>query len=213
MSPRRRLLLLASLALGLAWAVAYGGFALARGFKVTPERIARFLQSTDFAKLNPQQRIQALRRLAEMLNRLSPEDRRAARMEGEFRKFFQELSVAEKGEFLELTVPTGFNQMLLAFEQMPEDRRRRAIADSVRRLRAARERPAEGEERPLEEGTNRPPELTPELQEKVVTLGLKSFYEGGSPDVKAEMAPLVEELQQTLERGRFFRERRGPPRE
>ncbi|MBN9693495.1 MAG: hypothetical protein J0M24_24885 [Verrucomicrobia bacterium] len=209
MSPRRRLLLLASLALVLAWGLAFGGFAWARATRVTPERISRYVQSVDWARLTPEQREKALRKLADLLNRLSPEDRRTARMDAAFRGLFPQLTTAEKELFLELTVPTGFNQMLVAFEQMPEDRRRRAIGESVRRLREARERAAE---EPRAEGdTNAPPELAPELQEKVVQLGLKSFYESGSPDVKAEVAPLLEELQRNMESGRSFRQRRGPP--
>lgn len=117
---------------------------------------------------------------------------------------------SEKGEFLELTVPAGFSQMLTAFEQMPEERRRRAITDSVRRLRETRER-LEQEEPVADSGdTNRPPELSPELREKMVTLGLKSFYESGSPDLKAELAPIVSELQRATESGRGFRLRRRP---
>ena len=209
MSPRRRLLLLASLALVLAWGLAFGGFAWARATRVTPERISRYVKSVNWAQLTPEQRERALRKLADLLNRLSPEDRRSARMEVAFRDFFQQLTTDEKGLFLELTVPTGFNQMLVAFEQMPEDRRRRAIGESLKRLKEARERVAE---EPQAEGdTNAPPEMTPELQEKVVQLGLKSFYESGSPDVKAEVAPLLEELQRTMEGGRIFRQRRGPP--
>jgi hypothetical protein len=206
-SPRQRLLLGVVLGLALAWAAALGGFAVARSFKVTPDRIQRYLSSVDWNQLTSAERDSVIRRVAALLNRLSPEDRRAARMNAQFGGFLAQLNTDEKGLFLELTVPAGFQQALVAFEQMPEERRRRAISDSVRRLREAREQ-AESEDSAGDGDTNRPPELPPELQEKVVTLGLRSFYETGSADLKAEVAPLVEELQRSMESGRLLRDRR-----
>lgn len=210
-SPRQRLLFGVALGLALAWAAALGGFALSRSLKVTPERIQRYLNSIAWDRLTPSDRDAVIRRVADLLNRLSPEDRRTARMDAEFRRFLAQLNTDEKGLFLELTVPAGFQQALTAFEQMPEERRRRAIADSVRRLREAREL-AESEVSTRDGENAPPPELPPELQEKVVTLGLRSFYETGSADLKAEVAPLVEELQRSMESGRLLRDRRrnGP---
>ncbi len=138
-SPRQRLLLGVALGLALAWAAALGGFALSRSLKVTPERIHRYLGSIAWTQLTPAERDSVIRRVAAMLNRLSPDERRTARMDAAFRQFLAQLNTDEKGLFLELTVPAGFQQALAAFEQMPEERRRRAIADSVRRLREARE--------------------------------------------------------------------------
>ncbi|HTH49183.1 MAG TPA: hypothetical protein VMB21_16825, partial [Candidatus Limnocylindria bacterium] len=56
--------------------------------------------------------------------------------------------------------------------------------------------------------TNRPPELSPELRDKAVELGLKTFYDTGSPEMKAELAPMLEEMQQSMESGQLFREMR-----
>ena len=211
MSPRRRLVLTVLAAVLAVWILALAGVAVARAFRATPDRIVRLLQSAPWPSLSAADRSRLLREVARLLNKLSPEDRRTARMNPAFASWFRGLEDSEKGEFLELTVPAGFNQMLAAFEEMPEDRRRRAVAESVRRLREARERLESEGPAPTSDGTNRPPELSPELQEKVVTMGLKSFYETGSPDLKAELAPVVGELQRSMESGRGFRMRKGPP--
>ncbi|MSU34036.1 MAG: hypothetical protein EXS36_02790 [Pedosphaera sp.] len=206
MSPRRRPLIIALAALVIAWVIALGGFTVARHFKVTPEKVRAYLRGVDFAKLSPEARRQALRTLATMLNALSPEDRRAARLDREFAAWFRRMDEAEKGEFLELTVPAGFNQMLLAFEKMPEDKRRKAIEDSLRRLR---ETQPQGDTDPSgNTGTIQAPEISTELRDKMVKLGVKTFLDQGSAETKAELQPVLEEMQRSMESGRLFRSRR-----
>jgi hypothetical protein len=111
----------------------------------------------------------------------------------------------EKAAFVELTMPTGFKQMLASFEQLPEDKRRKSIDDAVKRLKEAQEQTKEEGEAAPEAGTHAPPVLSKELQEKIATIGLKSFYSESSAQTKAELAPMLEELQRMMESGRMFR--------
>lgn len=213
MSPRRRPIFIALTVLGVAWAIAVGGFYAARNAQVTPDKIRQYLHSQDFARLSPSERRKALRKLAAMFNSLSPEDRRTSRMEREFGAWFRQMDESEKGEFLELTVPTGFNQMLSAFEQMPEDRRRRAIEDSVRRLREAQRLAETGEPDSADALAGNPPtELSPEMRDKLVKLGVKTFLDQGSAETKAELQPVLEEMQRNMESGRLFRSPGRRPR-
>ncbi len=204
---QKRVILIATGVFVAIWVVAITGFVIAQNAKVTVEKVASTLQETELASFSAEERSQQLKKLAAMLNALGYEDRRKARIDGEWNRLFKEMTDAEKTQFLEDTLPTGFKQMMTAFEQMPEDKRQRAISDAVKRMKKAREEQVEfstldgGKERP----GLRSAELSPELQEKVVKMGLNSFYKDSSAQTKAELAPFMEELQKTMENGRLFR--------
>jgi hypothetical protein len=95
--------------------------------------------------------------------------------------------------------------MLTSFEQLPQEQRRKAVDDALRDLRRAREQTAGGTGGEAE-GTNAPV-LSPELEAKVRTMGLQAFYSQSSAQTKAELAPVLEELQRVMETGRPFRHR------
>lgn len=115
----------------------------------------------------------------------------------------------EKGTFLEMTMPSGFKQMLAGFEQQPEDKRHRAITNAIERLKDAREMSqTDYEKKTKPRGTNQPV-ISEDLQKRIAVIGLKSVYSDSSAQTKAELAPLLEEIQKNMEAGRMFR--RGGP--
>jgi hypothetical protein len=158
----------------------------------------------DFAHLSAAEREAALQKLAAMLNALSLEERQGLRLDRTAYKWFEKMTEAEKGEFLEATMPTGFKQMIGAFEEMPPDKRKKVVDQAVKQMKDAREKMAAGMPPP---GTNAVV-LSAELQDKVTKIGLKSFYGQSSAQTKAEMAPFLEEMQRTMESGRMFRQPR-----
>ncbi len=186
------------------WLVAWAGHAFFNHLKVTAEKVKGYVESVDLAKLSGAARAKALRDLEEMLNKLSYEERQRLRIERTAYGWFTQMTEEEKGQFIEATMPTGFKQMITAFEEMPEDKRKRTVDGAIRRLREQRERAASGEGGGP--GTNGSP-ISPELEAKVRTIGLKSFYGESSAQTKAELAPLLEELQRSMESGRPFRGR------
>jgi len=212
LNHRRRTLVYAGGGLLGVWLLAGAGFLISNHAKVTAEKVVRQLQATDLAALSAASRAEALEDLALKMNALPYEERRQARMSGEWDRLFAAMSESEKSGFIEATMPTGFKQMLVAFEQLPEDKRRRAINDAMRGLRKSREEIASEAppDNPLRLSTNRPPPLSEELQQKVVKIGLKTFYSDSSAQSKAELAPLLEEMQRGMESGALFR---GPRRE
>jgi len=196
-----------ALALLAVWVIAITGYTMAKNSRVTAEKVRRYAESVDLRTLSGAARAKAIQKLADMLNGLSVEERRRARMERAAGRWFEEMTEEEKGVFIEATMPTGFKQMLNAFEQMPEEKRRRAVDDALRRLKEAQGQnqmqPAAGNQG----STNGLAPLSEELQAKVKTIGLKTFYSQSSAQTKAELAPVLEELQRVMESGRPFRGR------
>ncbi len=194
------------------WLLAWAGLAIADHMKVTADKVAAYMDGNDLSKLSGDARKRAIKRLADMLNALTPEERRKARLQR--MKWFEQMTDAEKGEFIETTMPTGFKQMITGFEQLPEEQRRRVVADSLKRMKEAREKMESGEIDPSQMrgpgGDPQMQELNPELQKKVITTGLSTFYSQSSAQAKAELAPLLEEMQRSMERGAAFRGQRRP---
>ncbi len=184
----------------VVWLGAWGGVRLAASFKMTAQKFSAFADKLDLSKLYGADRAKALRELADKLNRLPAEERRRVRMgRGRPDRLFEQMTEAEKSDFIEATMPTGFKQMISSFEQLPDDRRKSAIERAVKRLQDRREGDPGSED-----GGRRPPEVSEALQKKILTLGLKTFYRESSAQTKAEVAPLLEELQRAMESGRLF---------
>lgn len=194
------------LALALIWLLAWGGYRWAQSRRMTAERVSQYLRSVDLARLSGEARTRALQQLMQRLNALSFEERRSARLDREWTRWFVAMNDPEKVAFIEGTLPAGFKQMLDAFEQLPPDRRRRSVDEALKHLKEARdEMAADALHPPPEWGTNAPPVLSEEVRQKVITTGLKSFYADSSAQTKAEAAPLLEELQRMMESGAFMR--------
>jgi hypothetical protein len=190
----------------LIWIVALIGYSVAKNSRLSAEKVKDYVESVDLKGMSGTARAKAIQRLADMLNRLSLEERRKARLERLARGWLDEMTEEEKGAFIEATMPSGFKQMLTAFEQLPEDKRRRSVDDALKRLRDAQTQLQANGAELGPEGTNAPV-LSEELQAKIRTIGLATFYSQSSPQTKAELAPVLEELQRVMESGRPFRGR------
>jgi hypothetical protein len=207
MSQRWRPVAYCAIAVCGIWLVALAGYRIARNAKMTAEKVRAYAESVDISKLSGDARAKALRELADKLNALSLEERRKARLERQAWSWFDKMTEEEKAAFIEATMPTGFKQMLTSFEQLPDDKRRKTIDDALKRLKETRDQVGSGAGVPNQRGTNSPPILSDELQAKVRTIGLKTFYSQSSAQTKAELAPVLEEMQRVMESGRPFRNR------
>ncbi len=202
LAQRQRTVLYAGLALVAIWILALVGYFVAENSKMTAEKVRAYVASVDLSKLSAAERARAIQTLVDRLNALPYEERQRARLDRLGMRWFDQMTEQEKGDFIDKTLPTGFQQMIAAFEQMPEERRRKAIDDSLRRLRASQQQLPAGEAPsagPL--GGPPPPAISPELQNKIRTIGLAAYFSHSSAQTKAELAPLLEELQRTMELG------------
>src|SRR4030095_10612714 len=101
-----------------AWAVAITGYTVAKNSKMTADKVRAYAQSVDLRRLSADMPQKAIRDLATKLNQLSPEERRKARLDRSGQGWFEQMTEEEKGTFIELTMPTGFKQMLSSFEEL-----------------------------------------------------------------------------------------------
>jgi hypothetical protein len=196
---------LCALAVVVLWVAVLIGYSIAKSRHMTVDRIRAYVQSVDLDKLSGADRAKATRRLSEMLNALSLEERQRARLERLSWAWLARMTEEEKGTFIEATMPTGFKQMLASFEQLPEEKRRKTVDDALRRVRQSQARMQAADNEDGEAGTNMPPVISEELQAKIRTIGLKTFYSESSAQTKAELAPVLEEMQRVMESGRPFR--------
>lgn len=198
-NPRFKPFLIGGVAVLVVWAIVFAAFRVAAHLKMTPEKMAAELRSTRLASLSERDRARRLQDLADKLNQLAGDERRRARADREWNRLWREMSEAEKAQFIDRTMPTGVKQMLSSFERLPEDKRRFAITNAIARMRERNDDNdggrADRQREPLSE----------ELQRRMIDTGLKTFYAESSAQTKAEVAPLLEEMQRTMESGRLFR--------
>ena len=202
-TQRQRAIVFATAALGGIWLVATAGYFISQRLKVTAEKVQAFGAARELNGLSGTERARAIAKLADMLNQLPAEERQRLRLGRATDKWFTQMTEAEKGAFIEATLPTGFKQMITAFEQLPEEKRRRAVDDALKRLREASAKADAGS--PSGEARAERPPISPELEAKVREIGLRTFFSQSSAQTKAELAPLLEEMQRVMESGRLMR--------
>ena len=207
-SQRQRPILIAVAALVLIWIVAFAGYRIAQNAKVTPDKVRAYTTGLDFSRLTAAERAAAIQKLAAMLNALTLDERQGLRLDHSAYKWFAQMTEAEKSAFLQATMPTGFKQMIGAFENLPPDKRQRAVRQAIKQMKDEREKMASTGQLPPP-GTNTVV-LSQDLQDQVTKIGLQSFYSQSSAETKAELAPFLEELQRTMESSRLLRDRQQP---
>ena len=171
---------------------------------MTPEKLTEYVRSVDLTKLSTGDRARVLGKFAERVNALSVDDRRRWRREGTWRPWFAEMTDEERGQFIDATLPVGFKQVINTFEDLPESSRKQSIDEAMKHLQDTHQLPLNREPGQSTDayGTNGPPSLSPQLEKKVLAIGLKTYYSESTAQTKAELAPLLEELQRQMELGR-----------
>ncbi|HKI68667.1 MAG TPA: hypothetical protein VKA67_03705 [Verrucomicrobiae bacterium] len=198
-SQRRRFVAWAVATIIGIWLVVGAGHWYFQNLKMTVDKVRAYVTSVDLSQLTGAVRAKAIKELEDKLNALSYEERQKLRANHLINNWFEQMTEAEKEQFVEATLPTGFKQMINAFQQLPEEKRQRLVDNAIKRLRTANNGGPNGG------GTNAPPPISPAVEAKIRTIGLKTFYSHSSAETKAELAPLLEELQRQMESGRMMR--------
>lgn len=191
------------------WVLAMAGHWYLQSLKMTADKVRAYMESVDFADLTGDARARALQKLEDELNALSYEERQKLRMQHLMDKWFNAMTDAEKSQFLAATLPTGFKQMINAFQQLPDDKRKRLIDNTLNNIQNQEAQQASagggggggGIGGGGGNGTNA---ISPELEAQIRTIGLNTFYSSSSAETKAELAPVLEELQHQMEAGRVI---------
>jgi hypothetical protein len=205
MARQRRFLICAVATIIGIWVLAMAGHSYLESLKMTAQKVQAYMESVDLARLTGEARANAIKELEDKLNALTYEERQRLRLQHLVDKWFNEMTEEEKSQFVEATMPTGIKQMISAFENLPDDKRRRLIDNTLNNLRNANDRPSR-----LQNSTNAPaggtnaPIISPQLEAQIRNIGLKTFYSQSSAETKAEMAPVLEELQHQMQNGRVI---------
>jgi len=208
MARQRRFIICAVAAIVGIWVLAITGHWYLDSLKMTAEKVRAYMESVDFATLTGDARANAIKELEDKLNALPYEERRRLRLQHLVNNWFNQMTETEKSQFVEATMPTGFKQMITAFQNLPDDKRRKLIDNTLNNLRNADHRPVSG----MQNSTNAPaagtnaPVISPQLEAEIRNIGLKTFYSQSSAETKAELAPVLEELQHQMENGRVMRQ-------
>ena len=165
---------------------------------MTAEKVKQYQASLDLSRLSAADRLKALKALAEKLNALSADERQLWRLD---LHWFEQLTDEEKAYFIDAFLPGEMQIALRMFEQWPKERQRAEIDKAFKELRAHAADP-QGHRLSGLEGTNGPL-FTPELDQKIRTVGLNTLYSKGSAQTRAELAPLLIEVQRQFESGQL----------
>jgi hypothetical protein len=182
----------------LVWMLAWSGYVLSKHSRMTAEKVRQYQKSFDLSRLSAAERLKALKALAEKLNALSAEERQLWRLDLDW---FRQLTDEEKAYFIDAFLPGDMQIALKMFEQWPRERQQEQIDSALKELRAHAANPDAHQLSELN-GTNGPL-LTPALDQKIRTIGLTSLYSKGSAQTKAELAPLLIEVQRQFESGQL----------
>ena len=187
MNKRLRPWLLTALGIAALWAAVAAFGWLSSGWETTPETVIAQLEAEPLDAAADREA--NLRELADAVNRLPG----AARMDPELgealRARFEEMTPEEQSLYLDLTLPRGFEELMLAFNAMEGAERRRIVSEATTRM-----------DEEIAKSGGKPPEGLDEGQlQKVVDQGMKSFLSDASAETKLDLQPLVHRMQGVMQ--------------
>jgi hypothetical protein len=173
----------------IVWLLAAGTAHLVRSMKPTPESLVRYVDAHPMANASTAERRQIIDKVVAQLNRLNFEERRAVRTSKSIDGFFRNLTDEERNDFLDRTLPEGFRQMMLALNKMTPEKRKQLVERALSDLDKANANGSDQARRPIDQAQS----------QKIIKQGMSAFYEEANADVKMDFAPVIEQMQRTMQ--------------
>jgi hypothetical protein len=152
----------------------------------TAASVTAYASSVNLDSLSAADRARAIERMENMVNRITFEERQQLDRDRVTRGFFDKLTPGEQGDYLDATLPTGFQQLMESFNKMDPVRRKQIVSQALEHMKE-------------NQGQGPPPGADSTIAQHVIDQGLKSFYRDANADVKLDLAPLVEQMQLNLQ--------------
>jgi hypothetical protein len=169
----------------LVWAIAGGLIFWSRASRPTPAALATYINGHSLEGLPEAERTKVIAHVTDQLNRLDFDQRQELRKAKIDRQFFEQMTEEERKRFLELTLPEGFRQLMLALNKMNPEQRKKIVQRALDDI--------EKDTPEMHDRINR------EAAQKMISQGMDSFYQEASADVKLDFAPVIEELQRATQ--------------
>ncbi len=204
MNGKHAIIFKAVAALVLVWAVVFAVRSFASSKRVTAESIDREVAELNLADESetpagvaiPEAREKAIRKVAEMVNKLDFTEREKNRESRTGEAFFKRLSPNEKELFIDLTIVESMSRFMEALDQMPEQQRKEFVEKGLKEIREGR----------TEEEMERAKEMDGNLLTKISEQGMRAYFDKASADTKLDLAPLMEAMNEVMQglRGNEF---------
>lgn len=194
---RNRAIYIGLSAILLAWLLAWSGYVIFGHSKMTAEKLSRYQRELNLARLSAADRLKALKALADKINALSPAERQRWHLDLEW---FRQLTDQEKAFFMEAFLPGEMKVALQTFEKWPQEKQQQEIDKAFAELR---KNAADPQHSQFRSGGTNAPIITPELDKQIRTMGLNTIYSQGSVQTRAQLAPLLLEVQRQFESGKL----------
>lgn len=169
----------------LVWVIAGGIILWTRTVRPTPASLAAYIENHPLQNLSPTEREKVIATTADHLNRLTFDQRQELRKTRVDRQFFEQMTEEERQRFLDLTLPEGFRQLMLALNKMKPEQRKKMVNRALEDL--------EKEQPEINDRINR------DAVQKMISQGMDSFYQEANSEVKLDFAPVIEELQRATQ--------------
>lgn len=173
--------------IGVVWVATVLAMSSFRSQQPTAEKVEQFIADHPLENLPVDDRQAFVAELAERVNRLPHDQRRALRTNPRMRQVIQSMTETERMAYLDRTLPEGFRQFMDAVDEMEPEERDKLVQRAMEDIEREALRQRRGQSRPY---------FTEAERQRILEAGVTAYYRDASAETKIALQPLVEQLQQ-----------------